>query len=223
MYLEQYPPDMLIDVSHNSSGVFDFYKAFIDFINERTGLQLEKTFIHYRGLTRAIGSFHSKHELHSIPICLHWTIEKILQSSKAQTIINWSVPDLNIFALTIIVPVINYHFEKSTSYSSVNKVAVDYSKYPPCITKLFEMKSKGNQERFEIIRYLFTLHPKSEVYMLLKMILSSVEYQKAKSEGQIEFILNREYPAPTCSRMMTLGLCTHCSRASPTVLRKDKK
>ncbi|MCK4663150.1 MAG: patatin-like phospholipase family protein [Bacteroidales bacterium] len=27
MYLEQYPPDILINISHNSSGIFDFYKA----------------------------------------------------------------------------------------------------------------------------------------------------------------------------------------------------
>ena len=27
MYLEKYPPDILINISHNSSGIFDFYKA----------------------------------------------------------------------------------------------------------------------------------------------------------------------------------------------------
>ena len=202
--------------------VFDFYKAVIDYINRVTGLQLEKTFVHYRGLTRSMGSLHSKQGLHSIPIRLDWTSDQILKFAKSKFIYKWNIPDLDIKELVEIVPIVNYRFERSTSYSSTDKVPIEYEKYPPCIKTMMEAKNKGNMERFEIIRYLFNLHPKSEVYTFLKTILTADEFQKSKTEGQIEFILNRQYPAPTCTRMMNAGLCTHCGRANPAVLRERK-
>lgn len=202
--------------------IFDFYKSFIDFINSTAKTDIEKTFVHYRGLTRSIGSFHYKHGLHSIPIRLDWSTRQILDFSKAGFMFNWSIPSLNIEKIIQIVPVINYNYKACNSYTSTRKVPIEYNKYPPCIIKLFNMKNKGNMERFEIIRYLLGLHSKSDVYNFLKMVLSTAEYGKAKTEGQIHFILHRKYPPPTCHRMMSMKMCCHCGRAAPSVLRDRK-
>lgn len=207
--------------------IFDFYKALIDFINKSTHLKLEKTYIHYRGLTRSLGSYHSKSGLHSIPIRLDWTAEKILDFSKSGFIFDgWTIPELNVAELIKVVPVVNYHFKSSSTYDRTTKVEVEYDKYPPCVKKLFNKKLKGNLERFEILRYLFSVHTRSSVYNFIKMIFTPEEYSKARSEGQINYVQNRQYPSPTCDRMMEDGLCTHCGRASPSIIRDaelDKK
>ena len=211
-----------INYINRFGNIWRFYKLIINYFEKKYDFELDKTFVNLQGLTRSIGSLNNKSGFYMIPIKLDWDVLKILDYSLNKKIISWKIPELPVQYWRYILNVYEEKSEKFDWFGRKNKVEVNFAKYPPCIQNLMQKPKKGNKDRFDLLRYFYYLHSRSDVDHIMKQILTNTEYRHMKKEGQDKYVFSVGYPPPTCKHMQRRGFCNGCKRKNPTILEEDK-
>ncbi len=208
------------------SSIFVFYKSILKYLEQKFKIELDKTFVSFMGLTRSIGSYNNHSGMYSIPIDYSWGVLQILENSRRKNIIDFKIPELDVKKYRYLLSVHQPYGDKIDWYGVNNKYPIAFEKYPPCVLAMFAEQSKGNKERFDILRYLFTIHSVPDSKTILRQVLTQEEYGHLTREGQDKYVFSVKYPPPSCQYMQAKGFCTkECGRSNPTILetKEEKK
>jgi hypothetical protein len=122
-------------------------------------------------------------------------------------------------------------YREYIQFKNVNKYDITpeiISKYPPCIQKLMNLKTKGNYVRFLLSTFLLDVHGERDAKHQLDSMLSDAEREHINTgncKDQWRTIVARNYSSPSCRTMTENGFCPYkCSRfGMPTNLEVETK
>jgi len=206
--------------------IFQFYKTFLKMLAAKSHVDLDKTFVHYKGLCRAPYSLNAKTGLYKVPIdIINDKTSEVLHKAKNRVYADVIFKPINVKdALKEMPPPITFKKEQM----DFHKIDVNWEAYPPCIHTMMQLKNKGNNERYTLLTYFNALHKKYDVRTIMKQILTKTEYYHMQKEGQLEYVCNRNYAPPTCQFFVSGEMCTGCGRVHPALvkysfIKKDEK
>jgi len=202
--------------------IYDFCKSIIFFMKNELYVDLDDVMYHYKGTIKSMGSYHKVTGLYKIPITLDMGIDEILtRSATFDYDEDYKIPDLDVDLIRKVVPIYGFDFKK-TSYmpNTEDKVPVDMAKYPSCMLQMMNIKTKGNKIRYDLLRYFFFLHKKSDAKKVMRLICTTEEFNHMMREKQFDMIYARNYPPPTAAYIEgEYGF--PCDRVHPTILNTD--
>lgn len=199
-------------------GIFTRYGSVIKFINvmnknlinvikSKTGEPIDNNYFKINNSLKRkyfipIGSINKETGLFCIPINIYETIPLILKKAKYNKFdINTKIKYLDMkYWIREINPDSLYLIKRP---KLKNPVEINFENYPLCIKNIMNLQRKGDKNRYNLIRFLLSIHHSDDAKHVLFSILNEEELEhitKGDSKAQFRTILNNldRYGCPNC-------------------------
>ncbi|MEM0021088.1 MAG: hypothetical protein QXT69_02550 [Fervidicoccaceae archaeon] len=113
--------------------------------------------------------------------------------------------------------------KEKSSLNNVGKLPISYESFPPCIKKIYERATSGENlshaERFSLATFMLSLGVNEEA--LLEIFKHSPDYNEKIARYQVEHLMGKrgsktKYKPYSCAKMRTLSLCVaDCGTKTP--------
>ena len=181
----------------------------------------------------ATGSINNTNNMWVVDINPKNTLAQIFINSNTRKLVSPTIKTLDMkYWIRELNPDFYREYERFKNVQKYPLSPTIMSKYPPCIHKIMQLKTKGNYARFLLATFLLGVHGERDSKHQLDLMLSDEERQHmniGNCKDQWRAILSRKYSPPSCKTLIENDYCPFkCSRfGMPTNLeieiKKDEK
>lgn len=203
-------------------GIFGFIKALRDQLIKVCKYRGNNIFYISKIITNMMlsnASINRKSDLYVVPILPSDSKLNILIKAKNRIISEEPIKTLD---MKYWVKEINPDFEREVVQVKREKMMLTdnvFDNYPPCIKAIANLPTKGNYARFLLASYLLNVHGERDAKHQLLTMLTDEErahVETGNCKDQWRAIVTRQYPTPSCKKMMENGYCLNdCGRPRP--------